>query len=137
MNIQIEETELLTLTPAISIAYDAVNDWICVTWTGNHSKESVMTFIKDIEAALRKENCRKILNLNANFLLSWQEAPIWAIKNWFPRLFILGCTSFAWVLSPQFTTGPIITEVFKTQTPFLQAMVFTDEETAAAWLSEN
>ncbi|MBK0401690.1 hypothetical protein I5M27_01755 [Adhaeribacter sp. BT258] len=137
MEVQINDVDLLTITPAVTIDYDAENDWICVTWTGNHSKESALVFTKEIEAALRKENCRKILNINENFYLSWQEAPVWAIKNWFPRLFILGCTSFAWVLSPRFSSGPVFTEVFKTQTPFLQAMVFTDEETASAWLNEN
>src|SRR5688572_16873242 len=129
MEAQTEEMELLKVKPAIEIEYDAENDWICVTWIGNHSKESALAYTKEIEAALRKANCRKILNVNANFLLSWDEAPTWAIKNWFPRLFILGCTSFAWVLSPKFASGPIITEVFRTHTPFLQAMVFTDKET--------
>jgi len=137
MEVQIEEIALQAVKPAIKLDYDAENDWLCVTWIGNHSKESAIGFTKEIEAALKKERCRKILNVNADFLLSWPEAPMWAIKSWFPRLFILGCTSFAWVLSPNFASEPIITEVFKTHTPFLQAMVFTDQETASAWLNQN
>src|SRR5690606_23483559 len=123
MEAQLNRPATLKATPTIKMAYDDANGWLCVTWIGEHTKESVLPATKEIEADLRRDNCRKILNLHSDFILSWQEAPAWAIKSWFPRLFIIGCTTFAWVLSKEFKSGPIITEVFQSRTPFLQALV--------------
>ena len=119
----------------LSIAYDYLNEWLYVDWTGDQDLDSVREGCLQMLDCLRQERCSKVLNDNRRVTNMWSDASEWGGKVWFPMMAEAGLEYFAWVYSPN-VYSRLSTDLMMSHTARPLVLTFDDKDTATAWLRQ-
>ncbi len=94
-----EVLRCLLTTPALTVSYDATNNWLYNQWQGQHNKESVRVSAEHIFTCLATQPCIKMLSDHSLLLGNWQAAISSVVQQNFERLATHGVVYVAWVCS--------------------------------------
>lgn len=125
----------LIVNENVSIAYDAINDWLYVDWQGEHTPDTSYDTCWLIVKALQMQPCSKILNDNSNITYTTAELPEWG-KLWLRDLEDAGLQYMAWVLpfnAPRLQTTDLSARPFRK--PLI--VTFADVASAFEWLHKQ
>ena len=122
-------------TPGLLISYDVANDWLYVSWLGDHDQESARACCEQIHAVFQQYPTSKVLNDNSNVLRAAASLTPWGIQ-WLQQLYTLGLRYVAWVYAPDFP-GREPSEMMIKYLDKPVIVAFDDVATAHDWLQRQ
>ncbi|MBC6609345.1 hypothetical protein H8B15_00310 [Hymenobacter sp. BT507] len=127
--------QLLATTPALSVFYDAENDWLYLDWQGDLTLESVQEGCVAVAQCFLQKNYVRVLNDNSSVTSLSPEVASWLAAECLPRLKLSTIEYIAWTYSPNIDTQSWTnTAVYQIEGPVV--VMFDDVESAYAWLRE-
>ncbi|OWP62508.1 STAS/SEC14 domain-containing protein [Hymenobacter amundsenii] len=121
--------------PYITIEDDSVNRWIAVDWMGYLTAESIKAGAQAYTTALAESGFSCVLNDTRKVLGPWDHSMDWVINVWAPNAAAAGLRYFAMITTPD-SLAEGSASTFYAQLESFEANVFSDEQTAMAWLQQ-
>ena len=122
--------------PYLTITHEPTEGWIRNDWRGVLSVDSVMQGASAVLDVMRATGCQYLLNDNQAVVGSWNQANDWIAATWMPQALALGLRRFANVASPGTFVQASAEEMRRQAGERFAMELFTDRDTAAAWLRE-
>lgn len=127
--------QLLATTPALSVFYDAKNDWLYLDWQGDLTLKSVQEGCKAAAQCFMRKNYVRVLNDNTSVTSLSPEVASWLATDCLPCLNMSTIEYLAWIYSPNMDTQYWTnTALYQIDGPVVA--MFDDVESAYAWLRE-
>lgn len=92
---------LLLETPGLLISHDTTNDWLYVSWLGEHDQASARACCEQIQTVFQQYPTSKILNDNSNVVNPNAQLTAWGLR-WLQEMHALGLRYVAWVYAPDY-----------------------------------
>lgn len=127
--------QLLSTTPAVSVFYDADNEWLYLDWQGDLTLESVQAGCLVVAQCFLHRNYQRVLNDNSGVTSLSPEVASWLATRFLPYLQLTAIEYIAWTYSPNMDTQSWTNSaVYQVDGPVVA--MFDDLESAYAWLRE-
>ncbi len=121
--------------PYITVEDDQVNRWIAVDWMGYLTADSIKAGAHAYTTALAESGFSCVLNDTRKVLGPWDHSMDWVINVWAPNAAAAGLRYFAMITTPD-SLAEGSASTFYAQLEAFEAKVFSDEQTAMAWLRQ-
>jgi len=82
-------------SPTLSITQPPNKDFICCTWNGPQTEQTIRTGGWHIIDVVKKHGITKVLVDNTLVIGDWHQAADWVFNTWFPELMNQGVKRFA------------------------------------------
>ena len=127
---------ILGSTPALSVYYDAENQWLYADWPGAYEADTAHRSAQLLVQCLQSYPCQKLLNSTLQVTSSWNGREKWAGETLFPLLASFGIRYIACVYSKQWPARHSLDVAMEyTTQPFIVS--FDDLATAYSWLQQT
>lgn len=122
--------------PYVTIEDDTTNRCITVDWVGYLTVESIKAGAHAYTTALAEAGFQCVLNDTRKVIGPWGHSVEWALTEWAPRAAAAGLRYFAMITTPD-SLADESAQSFYAQIKSFEVRMFSDEQTALAWLQQH